>query len=228
MGEEGQRKLKGASVLVSRIGGLGGIAAYELAAAGVGRLILAHAGNIQPADLNRQLLMTYDALGTSRVECAARRLRELNPRVEVVAIPENVSAANADRLVALADVVIAAAPPFAERSRCTPRRCARETAGSGDVRTVRPGGDGAARPRACLACRVPSRPDWSRQFRVFSAVSTAGCPAAVEVIKPITDRRTAGRPVTRVRTAGDGLVSSARSVALRQSVASSRGNTSRT
>ena len=33
VGEEGQRKLKAASVLVSRIGGLGGIAAYELAAA---------------------------------------------------------------------------------------------------------------------------------------------------------------------------------------------------
>ena len=33
-GEEGQRKLKGASVLVSRLGGLGGVVAYELAAAG--------------------------------------------------------------------------------------------------------------------------------------------------------------------------------------------------
>ena len=40
-GEEGQRKLKAATVLVSRIGGLGGLVAYELAAAGVGRLVLA-------------------------------------------------------------------------------------------------------------------------------------------------------------------------------------------
>src|SRR5215203_1829865 len=94
VGEEGQRKLKAASVLVSRVGGLGGIAAYELAAAGVGRLILAHAGNIKPGDLNRQLLMTHDALGTSRVGCAARRLRELNPRVEVVAISENPGSEN--------------------------------------------------------------------------------------------------------------------------------------
>ena len=36
-GEEGQRKLKGASVLVSRIGGLGGLAAYELAASPIER-----------------------------------------------------------------------------------------------------------------------------------------------------------------------------------------------
>ena len=37
VGPEGQRKLKAASVLISRIGGVGGTAAYYLAAAGVGR-----------------------------------------------------------------------------------------------------------------------------------------------------------------------------------------------
>ena len=36
MGDEGQRKLKAATVLISRVGGLGGLVAYELAAAGVG------------------------------------------------------------------------------------------------------------------------------------------------------------------------------------------------
>ena len=56
-GLEGQQCLKNATVLVSRLGGLGGVVAYELAAAGVGRLILAHAGNVKPSDLNRQLLM---------------------------------------------------------------------------------------------------------------------------------------------------------------------------
>src|SRR5438046_2304052 len=34
LGEEGQRKLKAASVLITRVGGLGGLVAYELAAAG--------------------------------------------------------------------------------------------------------------------------------------------------------------------------------------------------
>src|SRR5947207_11579512 len=80
VGEDGQRKLKAASVLISRIGGLGGLAAYELAAAGVGRLILAHAGDVKPDDLNRQLLMPHEALGRSRAECATRRRRDLNPR----------------------------------------------------------------------------------------------------------------------------------------------------
>jgi molybdopterin/thiamine biosynthesis adenylyltransferase len=33
-GEQGQRRLKNASVLVSRVGGVGGMVAYQLAAAG--------------------------------------------------------------------------------------------------------------------------------------------------------------------------------------------------
>jgi molybdopterin/thiamine biosynthesis adenylyltransferase len=190
VGEEGQRKLKAASVLVSRVGGLGGLAAYELAAAGVGRLVLAHAGNITSPDLNRQLLMTHDAIGTSRVECAAQRLRELNPRVEVVAVPENVSAANAARLVGMADVVIDAAPLFEERLALNaeavrqgkPMVEAAMYELSAQVTTLLPG------RTACLACRVPEPPpDWTRQFPVFGAVSgVAGCLAAVEAIKLVT------------------------------------------
>src|SRR5687768_14233449 len=82
-GDAGQQALKGATVLVSRCGGVGGLVAYQLAAAGVGRLILAHAGNLRVDDLNRQLLMSQDGIGRPRVELAARRLRELNSFVEV-------------------------------------------------------------------------------------------------------------------------------------------------
>src|SRR5262249_48920991 len=98
-GESGQKKLKAASVLISRCGGVGSVVAYELAAAGVGRLILAHAGAIKASDLNRQILMTHARIGSSRAECAAHRLRELNPDLTVEAAPENFSDVNAERLV---------------------------------------------------------------------------------------------------------------------------------
>ena len=62
-GESGQSRLRNSSVLISRIGGLGGVVAYELAAAGLGRIVIAHAGNVRLSDLNRQLLMTHDWLG---------------------------------------------------------------------------------------------------------------------------------------------------------------------
>ncbi|MEX1223200.1 MAG: ThiF family adenylyltransferase, partial [Pirellulales bacterium] len=114
-GESGQRKLKQAAVLVSRVGGLGSVVAYELAAAGVGKIVLAHAGNVKPSDLNRQLLMTHDWLGKPRAESARRRLLELNPRLDVVAVPENISADNVEALVAEVDLVVDCAPLFEER-----------------------------------------------------------------------------------------------------------------
>ena len=124
-GEAGQEKLKAASVLVSRIGGLGGVVAYELAAAGIGRLVLAHAGNVKPSDLNRQLLMTHAGLGQSRVESAKRRLQELNPRLEVVTVNENLCEENAGRLVGDVDLVVDCAPLFSERHAMN-RECVRQ------------------------------------------------------------------------------------------------------
>ena len=115
-GEEGQRRLKGASVLVSRVGGVGGSVAYQLAAAGVGRLVLAHAGNLRLNDLNRQLLMSTDGVGTPRAELAARRLRELNPTLDIEPVGENIHAANVERLVGGVDLVAVCARP--SRSDC--------------------------------------------------------------------------------------------------------------
>src|SRR5687767_3172568 len=65
-GEPGQLRLKNATVLVTRAGGVGGTLAYQLAAAGVGRIILAHAGELRLDDLNRQLLMSHAKVGTPR------------------------------------------------------------------------------------------------------------------------------------------------------------------
>ena len=189
-GEAGQRKLKASSVLVSRAGGLGGLVAYELAAAGVGKLVLAHAGDLKPSDLNRQLLMTAAAVGTSRVACAARRLADFNPRVKIEAVPENVSAENVARLVGSADLVVCCAPLFDERllmnAECVRQRkpmidCAMYEL-TGQLTTIVPG------RTACLACRVPELPaTWTREFPVFGAVSGAvGCLGAMEAIKVLS------------------------------------------
>ncbi len=188
-GEAGQECLKGASVLISRLGGLGGVVAYELAAAGIGRLVLAHAGNVKPSDLNRQLLMTHDGLGKPRIESAARRLKELNPRLEVLALPENVNEDNAARLVGEADVVVDCAPLFEERLLMN-REAVRQMRPMVEcamyeleacITTVLPG------RTPCLACLYPEKPAaWKRKFPVFGAVSgTVGCLGAMEVIKVV-------------------------------------------
>ncbi len=190
VGEEGQRKLKAASVLISRVGGLGGLVALELAAAGVGRLVLAHGGDLQPSDLNRQLLQTHDHIGKPRMDSIVRRLRELNPHCDIVGVAENVTEANAASLVAQSDIVVDAAPLFQERLALNAAamragkpmvECAMHTL-EASVTTFVPGKSG------CLACYVPEvPPTWKRQFPVFGAVSgTAACIGAMEVIKLIT------------------------------------------
>jgi molybdopterin/thiamine biosynthesis adenylyltransferase len=189
-GDEGQRRLKGASVLVSRCGGVGGAVAYQLAAAGVGRLILAHAGNLRLNDLNRQLLMTTDAVGSPRAEVAARRLRDLNPTIEIEPVGENISTANVERLVSAVDLVAVCAPTFPERllmNAAAVRHgkplvdCAMYEL-QAQVTTVIPG------QTPCLACLYPAEPPhWKREFPVFGAVAgMVGCLGAMEAIKVLS------------------------------------------
>ncbi len=203
-GEEGQRRLKAARVLISRAGGVGGTAALHLAAAGVGKLILAHAGPLRLDDLNRQLLMRTEGVGRPRMDTAAATLHGLNPEVEVVTVEENVSIHNADRLVAMADVVIDAAPLFEERLAMNAaavklKRPMVEAAMHGmefSVTVFHPSHPG------CLACLCTEPPAWwRRRFPVFGAVSgVAGSIAAVEAIKLITG---IGEPLTGRMLAGD-------------------------
>ncbi len=189
-GEPGQTRLKHASVLVTRCGGLGSVVAYELAAAGVGKLVIAHGGNVKPSDLNRQLLMTHSSLGTPRIDSAQRRLLELNPRLNIEAVPENVNAENVTRLVEQVDVVVDCAPLFEERfllnraaiSQNKPLvECAMYDL-EAQITTIIPG------ETPCLHCLHPEHPkNWRRQFPVFGAVSgTVGCLGAMEAIKLIS------------------------------------------
>lgn len=186
-GDEGQRRLKAASVLISRCGGVGGVVALELAAAGIGRLILAHGGQIKPSDLNRQLLMTHEGIGKSRLDSAVGQLRDRNPRLDIVAWPENVSSANAAALVAQADVIVDCAPLFEERYALN-REAVRQGKPmvecavyelEGYLTSLIPG------QTPCLRCLYPElSTTWKRRFPVFGAVSgVAGCMAAMEVIK---------------------------------------------
>lgn len=186
-GEEQQRRLKGATVLISRIGGVGGTAAMQLAAAGVGRLVLAHAGHLRLDDLNRQLLMTTDWIGKPRVESGARMLRALNPNVASETVAENINESNVAALVERCDIVVSAAPLFTERllmNREAVRQrkplvdCAMYDL-EGRLTTVVPG------KTPCLACLYPEQPpNWKREFPVISPIaSTVGCLAAMEAIK---------------------------------------------
>jgi len=200
-GEEGQAKLRRSTALISRAGGVGGSIAFTLAASGIGKLILAHGGDLRLDDLNRQTLMRYEGVGKPRVESMVATLAAFNPHIEVEAVPENVSEANAAHLVARADIVFGAAPLFEERFLLN-RECARQGKPlvdcamfslEGHVIPILPG------QTACLACVYPELPPhWKRRFPVLGAVAAlAGNIGALEGIKLLTGLResNAGRMI---------------------------------
>ena len=190
-GEEAQRKLKGSSALVTRVGGLGGPVALYLAMAGVGRIIIAHSGKLTWSNLNRQILMRHDYVGKPRVECATELFARLHPGCEVVAIGENANDENAREWVSQVDVVCDCPPTFEERyalnRACVELRKPMIEAAmygmEGSLTTIIPG------ETPCLACLVPEQPSWWQPlgFPVLGAVSAAlGCFAAVEAVKVLT------------------------------------------
>lgn len=189
-GEEAQRRLKSATVLVTGVGGLGGTAALYLAVAGVGRLILVRGGELRLDDMNRQVLMTDDWVGKPRVYKAKETLLNINPDVPVEAVFEYVTPENVDVLVQSADITLDCAHNFTERDLLN-EACVRwrkpmvEAAMNGMeayLTTIVPG------QTPCLSCFFPEKPDWDRRgFAVLGAVSgTLACLAALEAIKLIT------------------------------------------
>src|SRR5437763_2384117 len=100
IGVAGQERLLEARVLVVGAGGLGSPAALYLAAAGVGTLGIVDDDVVDESNLQRQVLHSTAALGEPKVESAARRVRELNPDVEVVAHRERLAADNIDDVLA--------------------------------------------------------------------------------------------------------------------------------
>ena len=190
LGVAGQQILAGSTALVSRCGGLGGPVAQQLAVAGIGRLVVAHAGQVKPSDLNRQILMSSDDVGRSRMDAIVRRLRSYSRHLEVIAVPENVGPDNAADLVTQADIVFDCAPLFEERyalnEQCVlqgkPMIEAAVYEMQGQVMTILPG------QTPCLRCLYPQRPEkWTRKFPVLGGVSAvAGAIAAVEGVKVLT------------------------------------------
>ena len=115
VGEEGQRRLKNASVLLVGAGGLGSPMALYLAAAGVGRLGLVDDDRVDASNLQRQVLYGTDDVGRDKLKAAAERLRDLNPHVELTLHRERFGPANALRLVEGYDVVADGTDTFATR-----------------------------------------------------------------------------------------------------------------
>lgn len=115
IGEEGQRRLKSASVLLVGVGGLGSPIALYLAGAGIGRLGLVDDDVVSTTNLHRQVLYGEDAVGKPKAAEAARRLSALNPEVNVEPHACRLTRGNAADLIAHYDIVVDGCDNFATR-----------------------------------------------------------------------------------------------------------------
>jgi len=197
-GQAEQERLRGSTALVTRCGGLGGPIALYLAAAGIGRLILAHAGQTTWSNLNRQILQTADAVGRPRMDQIVESIARFNPEVAVEPVRVFLDTPEVARpLVARADVVCDATPSFQERYALNesavgegkPMVEAAMNAMEAHLTVLLPG------QTPCLRCLYPSPPpSWQVYgFPVLGALSgSLGCLAAIEAIKVLTGY---GRPL---------------------------------
>ncbi len=184
--EAGQLRLKNATALITRVGGMGGPAAQMLTMAGVGRVIIAHGGEMISPDLNRQVLGSEDVLGKPRAHEFANYLRSMNRFIEVDAIDHEPNDEEALQLARRCDVFVSCPPTFTERLRLNraaalagiPYVDAAQWGMTGTLIVVRAG------ETACLQCVYPQQPPFEEFFPVVGAISCAtGALAALEAIK---------------------------------------------
>ncbi len=115
IGEEGQKKLLNSKVLVIGCGGLGSPVALYLAAAGVGTLGLVEFDTVDHSNLQRQILYTTADVGQSKLDMAEKRLKAMNPDVNIIKYRGRIESSNALEWIAPYDVVINGTDNFPTR-----------------------------------------------------------------------------------------------------------------
>ncbi|MBL8491851.1 MAG: molybdopterin-synthase adenylyltransferase MoeB [Rhodocyclaceae bacterium] len=115
LGIDGQERIVAARVLVVGAGGLGSPAAYYLASAGVGTLVLADGDTVDLTNLQRQILHSTEAIGRPKAESGRDTLGRINPECRVVPLAERLSGSRLEEEVGLADVVLDCCDNFATR-----------------------------------------------------------------------------------------------------------------
>jgi adenylyltransferase/sulfurtransferase len=183
-GEDGQERLKDATVFIAGAGGLGCPVALYLAAAGVGYLRIADKDTVEQTNLNRQVLHWENDIGREKVLSVEDKLREINPHIEVEAFHVTIDESNVRDLAEDADLIIDAMDNYQVRyllnqvahEKGIPLVHGAIRGFDGQAMTIIPG------TSACFNCVFPSPPP----TEVFPVIGvTPGIIAMVQVNEAI-------------------------------------------
>lgn len=159
-GEDGQKRLKSARVVVAGVGGLGCPASIYLAVAGIGKLVVIDKEKFELSNLNRQILGWMNDIGRFKAEVAAEKLMAFNPEIEVNSLIADITEENIHELIQDADVVVDAMDNWKARfiinKGCIEKGIPFIHGGifgfQGQVMTIIPG------KSPCLRCLLPRTP----------------------------------------------------------------------
>ncbi len=115
IGEEGQKKLKSASILMVGAGGLGAPFGMYVAAAGIGKLGIIDHDKVEHSNLQRQLLHGSSDVGRSKLASAQETIGEINPNVELELYEEKLTSDNALEIIDQYDLVVDGTDNFPTR-----------------------------------------------------------------------------------------------------------------
>jgi molybdopterin/thiamine biosynthesis adenylyltransferase len=110
-----RERLAASSALLVGAGGLGSPIAYQLAAAGVGRIGLCDMDQVDSSNLQRQVLHFTGDVGRSKVQSGAAKIAALRPEVQVDLHPVALTSENALELFAQYDLILDGSDNFATR-----------------------------------------------------------------------------------------------------------------
>lgn len=114
-GEDGQRRLLEASVLIVGAGGLGAPVATYLTGAGVGHIGIADPDVVSLSNLQRQTLYAESQIGQPKTVCAHERLQAISSVTRFTLYPEGLTDENARQVVKEYDLVMDCTDNFVTR-----------------------------------------------------------------------------------------------------------------
>ena len=113
IGAAGQAQLQSSHAVIVGVGGLGCPALQYLVAAGLGRITIVDGDTISLTNLHRQTLYREDQTGALKADIAVETLRRLNSDCALKSVPHALTPANAEALLADANIILDCADSFA-------------------------------------------------------------------------------------------------------------------
>ncbi|MFT7289065.1 MAG: molybdopterin/thiamine biosynthesis adenylyltransferase [Halieaceae bacterium] len=191
---EQQERLRAARVLVVGCGGLGSPLALYLAAAGVGRLVLADGDRVELSNLQRQILHGEEDIGRAKAASAGDTLRALNRDCELRLIEVELAGEALESAVADVDLIADGSDNYPTRfalnraaiARGVPLVSAAAVRSEGQLASFYPAAGGP-----CYRCLYPQEGAQAalscRDSGVFGpVVGVLGALQALEVIKMLS------------------------------------------